>query len=99
MAQLSSQMLALLSESGRHSVPGQSASVVQRWRQVSVSALCPAHTVVSQHWGLVGPHAVPAVPQPQNSALAQKPLVLFENGTQQPVSHWSFVVQFGRQPA
>jgi hypothetical protein len=59
----------------------------------------PAHNVPSQHSGSVGPHAVPAAPQPQYSAAAQKPVVLFENGTQQPVSHCSLVVQVGRQPA
>jgi hypothetical protein len=42
---------------------------------------------------------VPAAPQPQNSAAAQKPDVVLENGTQQPVSHCSLVVQVGRQPA
>jgi hypothetical protein len=55
--------------------------------------------VPSQHAGSVGPHDVPAPPQPQYSAAAQKPVVLFENGTQQPVSHCASVVQVGRQPA
>ena len=60
--------------------------------------LCPAQVVPSQHAGLFGPHAAPSAPQLQNCAAAQKPLVLFEKGTQQPVSHCALVVQFGRQP-
>jgi hypothetical protein len=87
MAQVSSQTFALLSERGRHTVPGQSASVPHRSRQVRVSALCPAQTVFSQHEGLFGPHAAPVAPQLQYWAAAQKPVGLFEKGTQQPVSH------------
>jgi hypothetical protein len=45
------------------------------------------------------PHDAPWAPQLQYSAAAQKPLLVFEKGTQQPVSHWSLVVQVGRQPA
>jgi len=85
--QAASQMFALSPDSGRHWVPGQSASVAHRRRQVRVSALCPAHVVPSQHAGLFGPHAAASAPQLQNCAAAQKPLALFEKRTQQPVSH------------
>lgn len=94
-----SQTLALPSAKGRHSVPGQSASVVQLRRQVSVSKLVPAQSVPSQQLGRFGPQLVPSARQLQNSALAQKPLVPLANGTQQPVSQCSFFVQVGRQPA
>lgn len=53
------QTLALPSKSGRHSVSGQSASVVQMRRQVSALEL-PAHIVPSQHFGLSGPQLVPS---------------------------------------
>jgi hypothetical protein len=97
--QAASQTLALLSDRARHWVPGQSASVVHTRRQVKMSVpLCPAQVVPSQHAGLFGPHAAVSAPQLQNCAAAQKPLVLFEKGTQQPVSHCALVVQFGRQP-
>ena len=97
--QAASQILALSSDRGRHCVPGQSVSVVQRRRQVRVSALCPAQVVPSQHAGLFGPQLAPSAPQLQYAAGAQKPFVLFEKGTQQPVSHCAFVVQASRQPA
>jgi hypothetical protein len=100
MAQVSSQMLALLSESGRHTVPPQSASLVQSLRQPRVSAVWPAHTVPSQHAEFIRPpHGAPCAPQVQYCAAAQKPVVLFEKGTQQPVAHCALVVQVGRQPA
>lgn len=98
--QVSSQIFALSSASGLQAAGAQSLSSSQSVRQVSVSALCPAQIVPSQQVGRSGPQGCAAGVHEQYRASAQKPVVLLENGTQQPVSgQSSSVVQVGRQPA